>query len=70
MKDKTKRLGSKNDVDDVINHPFFSDINTNELLAKWIEAPYKPEINMDDITSNFDSSVTEMNPRESIISED
>ena len=31
-KDKNTRLGKVNDVDDVLNHPFFSEINREKLL--------------------------------------
>jgi serine/threonine protein kinase len=54
VKERGKRLGFKNDVDDIISHPFFKDINLEDLKAKKIEPSYKPEITMDNITSNFD----------------
>jgi len=33
-KNPQERLGTLNDVKDIINHPWFSDINIDKLLAK------------------------------------
>lgn len=44
-KDKTKRLGKVNGVDDIISHPWFSELGKMEdLLSKSIKAPYVPVI--------------------------
>jgi RNase P/RNase MRP subunit p30 len=34
IKDKTKRLGAKNDVVDILMHPFFNGLDIDKLLAK------------------------------------
>ena len=34
IKDMTKRLGTKNDVDEVLAHPFFEDVNMRDLKDK------------------------------------
>lgn len=52
-KDKSKRLGSVNDIDDVISHPFFSSLNIEELKKKTLPAPYIPEITKDHIGTYF-----------------
>ena len=36
-RDPTKRLGSKNDIDDIIKHPFFKSLDIPKLLKKEIE---------------------------------
>ena len=36
------RLGSKGGVDEVMSHPWLSDINVNKLLTKDLEPPMKP----------------------------
>ena len=41
-KDKNKRLGSTNDMEEVLAHPFFKDIDNEALLAGKIEPPFKP----------------------------
>jgi len=38
------RLGSKNDAHDLINHPFFADIDWEKLEQKEIKAKYLPEV--------------------------
>lgn len=50
-KDRTKRLGAENDIDDVISHPYFSTLNIEELLKKTITPPYLPEISKDHVGS-------------------
>jgi hypothetical protein len=46
-KDKTKRLGANGDIDEILAHPFFADIDIAKLLRKEIESPYRPEISDD-----------------------
>jgi len=41
-KDKSTRLGTKGDAEEVLSHPFFSDINLKELEKETIEPPFKP----------------------------
>ena len=41
-KDPAQRLGSQGGVDEVIAHPFFSEIDVNALMNFQLEAPYKP----------------------------
>ena len=40
------RLGSKGDFNEIINHPFFRDVDFEKLLKKEIPAPYKPSIEL------------------------
>jgi hypothetical protein len=35
-------LGSREDANEVINHPFFKEIDFDKLVKKEFEAPYKP----------------------------
>jgi hypothetical protein len=34
VKDRKERAGSKHDVDEILGHPWFADIDMKELLAK------------------------------------
>ena len=43
-KDKTTRLGSKGDAQEILAHPFFKDINMQDLIQEKIEPPFKPMI--------------------------
>ena len=38
------RMGQKNDVEEILKHPFFSEINMQSLLKKTLKAPYLPDI--------------------------
>ena len=54
-KDKTKRLGRINDIDDIISHPWFSSLGEiKDILDKKIQASYIPVVKDKDDTSNFD----------------
>jgi hypothetical protein len=37
-------MGQKNDSDEILKHPFFSEINMPSLLKKNLKAPYLPDI--------------------------
>lgn len=67
QKDRKKRLGQINDVDEVLSHPFFNGLNLDDLLEKKIEAPFVPTIKDIKDLSNFDSSITAMETKESIV---
>lgn len=57
-RDPKKRLGSTQDVEDIKSHPFFSQINFDQMMAKKIDVPYKPKVKGNDDSSNFDSTFT------------
>ena len=37
-------MGTKEGIDEILKHPFFSSLNFTELLEKKIEAPFKPKL--------------------------
>lgn len=43
-KDRKERLGQKGDVNEILGHPWFSDLNMDEILAKKVASPYVPTI--------------------------
>ena len=43
-KDRRSRLGQNNDMDEVLMHPFFADLDMEELLQKRITAPFIPTV--------------------------
>jgi hypothetical protein len=68
-KDKTKRLGGNGDVEEILSHPFFADLDIKKLLKKEIPPPYKPEIS-DDLKF-FNKNLTSLqNIEESVIDKD
>jgi serine/threonine protein kinase len=43
-KDPKTRIGSKNDADEIVNHPWFKGFDWDGLMAKTIVAPFIPEV--------------------------
>jgi hypothetical protein len=43
-KNKKERLGQSKDVDEILNHPWFAEINITDLLEKKISAPFVPQV--------------------------
>jgi serine/threonine protein kinase len=65
-KDKTKRLGAKGDIDEIISHPFFKGLDIEKLLGKKIVPPYNPQIKDD--FKFFDNKLTsQVDIQESVI---
>ncbi|XP_013772600.1 serine/threonine-protein kinase Sgk2-like [Limulus polyphemus] len=54
QKNKEKRLGSKNDSEDVKNHEFFKTVNWNQLEARQVPPPYNPNVNGELDLKNID----------------
>ena len=69
-KDPKKRLGSQNDFMEVRTHPFFSDINYDDLLKYKIEAPYVPDLKSESDVEFFDPKYTEQRPKITILSKE
>ncbi|XP_065178137.1 RAC-gamma serine/threonine-protein kinase-like [Sycon ciliatum] len=76
IKDPTHRLGGgKRDAEDIMEHAFFAScINWDDLMAKKIEAPFKPTVKSSTDTSWFDEDFTNeparLTPPESAQGED
>jgi serum/glucocorticoid-regulated kinase 2 len=65
-KDKTKRLGAKDDMTEVLAHPFFQGLDIEKLIKKELVPPYKPEVGDD--FKYFDKKLTDLeNIGESVI---
>jgi serine/threonine protein kinase len=41
-KDKSKRLGSKDDFIEILSHPYFQDVDIEALEKKTVIPPFKP----------------------------
>jgi len=52
-KDKTKRLGFKDDGKEVLAHPFFASLDLEKLEKKQIVPPFNPEISKDFLDTKF-----------------
>lgn len=68
-KDRKHRLGQKNDVEEVLGHPFFRDIDRDKLLKKQITPPFKPDIKSNVDLSNFDQKFVKLDVIESMVPE-
>ena len=45
-KDRTQRLGA-NGIDEILAHPWFADLNMEQLIAKQLTPPYVPRVTED-----------------------
>jgi len=63
-KNPGSRLG-KTGLTEIRQHPFFGNLNFENLKNKKLKSPFKPTINEDDITCNFDEEYTSMATEES-----
>ena len=63
-KDPGTRLG-KEGLEEIKKHPFFYGINFDDLSKKKIKALFKPDINKNDLTNNFDEEYLNLDIKES-----
>ena len=66
-KDRKERLGQNKDYQEILEHPFFKDLNENDLLEKKVKAPFIPKIKDVKDIGNFDPEVTGQGLAESIV---
>lgn len=43
-KDVDARLGSKTDADEIVNHPWFADMDWEGLMSKTLPSPFAPDL--------------------------
>uniref|UniRef100_A0A665W5P4 Serine/threonine-protein kinase Sgk1-like n=1 Tax=Echeneis naucrates TaxID=173247 RepID=A0A665W5P4_ECHNA len=60
QKDRTKRLGVKDDFLELKYHPFFSPINWDDLMAKKITPPFIPSVTGPTDLRHFDPEFTHL----------
>jgi serum/glucocorticoid-regulated kinase 2 len=68
VKDEDKRLGA-NGFDEIKNHPFFKDLNFDDLLEKKIKAPFTPTVDGKLDIQYFDKEFTNEEVKDSLIPE-
>lgn len=69
-KDKKQRLGFKSDLDEVICHPWFKEIDMEKLVKKELEPPFRPELKNSFDLSNFDQKYVKLDVTESVLPEE
>ena len=47
VKEPENRMGSNGDIDELLKHPWFSDIDIDKLLAKEIQPTFIPKVKTD-----------------------
>jgi len=63
-----KRLGSgSSGSQDVMNHPFFKDIDWKKLEHKELEPPFKPKVKSENDVSQIDTVFTQEKPQDSFV---
>ncbi|KAK7061524.1 Non-specific serine/threonine protein kinase [Favolaschia claudopus] len=58
------RLGAVRDAEELKEHPFFSSIDWDALARKQVTPPFKPVVESDESTANFDEIFTSANLHE------
>ena len=54
-KDRTQRIGAgPDDYQEIMDHPFFKDINIKNIENQTIKPPYVPTLNKDDFKKYFE----------------
>ena len=52
-KDKSARLGASGDAEEILQHPWFADIDRDTLLAKTITPPFMPKQSDGPVNTNY-----------------
>jgi serine/threonine protein kinase len=52
-KNPNQRLGAKDDVMEVLNHPWFSDVNVKNIEAQKVTPPLKPDLSKDQVDFKY-----------------
>lgn len=71
-KDPSKRLGSENGANEILEHTFFDELDIDDLMEGKIKPEFVPEISEDDKydLKNFDQEVTNLAAKESFINDE
>lgn len=56
-KNKSKRLGAVGDYEEVLSHPWFSDMKEEDLLERRIKPPFKPQLEHEYDTKYFNAKM-------------
>src|SRR5882762_9326698 len=52
------RLGAQRDAEELKEHPFFKTVDWKTLAQKQVTPPFKPVVESDESTANFDPEFT------------
>ncbi|KAI9309974.1 serine/threonine-protein kinase SCH9 [Zopfochytrium polystomum] len=66
-RDPRRRLGAgPTDADEIRSHPYFEDVDWEKLMKRQVKPPFKPKVESEIDTSNFDPVFTEAMPVDSL----
>lgn len=57
--DQTERLGATDDWREILAHPYFESVNTEDYLKKTIQPPFKPKFDERPLEDFFDVKKSE-----------
>ncbi len=60
-------MGQNDDMDEILLHPFFADVDIEGLLNKKVTPPFIPKVKNKNDLANFDPEVTQQHLAESIL---
>jgi len=66
-RDPNKRLGSKDGAIELMQHPFFKDIDWKKLSKKQVIPPYKPKVKNNTCVKYFSQEYAEEEPHDSLV---
>ncbi|KAJ1508488.1 hypothetical protein HMI54_008326 [Coelomomyces lativittatus] len=67
QRDPKLRLGGgPSDAEELKNHPYLNHVDWDRLSKKEVSTPFKPRVDSEVDTSNFDTSFTKISPQESL----
>lgn len=66
-KNRRERLGQNKDVEEILSHPWFADLNIEDLKHKRLPAPFVPQVASQRDLQNFDADVVGQGLTESIL---
>lgn len=56
-------MGAEKDVQEVLSHPWFKEIDIQKLEKKQITPPFTPKVADEEWIDNFDKDFTKIDPR-------
>ncbi len=70
VRDPDQRLGSKNDLEEIMAHPFFKNLDWEAIYKKRVKPPFIPKIESELDTKYIDTEFTTSSPNESYTPEE
>lgn len=58
IRDRVQRMGAKTDLQEIMNHSWFRDMDWNALLNKKIPPPFTPNVSEEGWLKYFDQDFT------------